>query len=341
MEAELPMFDELGEKEELLENLLIGNGFAIWFSENFSYKNLLDKCEGLEKEDNALFSSLKTSNFEMCLKTLSNSIIVNEIYGVQDNHQNSYDRIKNSLIETVRAVHIESSQIGTLYKEASQSIFQKSQNIFTTNYDLLTYWTVLSVNNLERDNQFGDCFYYDYEDGQKMSELYFSETFATKKKRKIYYLHGALHLYEEDGVVKKLSASGDMLLDKMESNIKNGLPPLFVSEGDWELKKKAIDSNPYLQHCYVRLIKTQGTLTIFGHSLDQHSDQHIVRAIKKSEIAKIVYGVYSNGRSDADINYKKARINKIFEGKEVVFFNSDSFFEVEHDPWFGIIRRSR
>ncbi|NGP62691.1 DUF4917 family protein [Paenibacillus thiaminolyticus] len=163
--------------------------------------------------------------------------------------------------------------------------------------------------------------------------------FQREVKKKIYYLHGALHLYEEHGSIKKLSSSkSNVLLEHMVNNMGQGLMPIFVSEGNWELKKKAIESNPYLKFCYDKLRSTEGDLTIFGHSLNKDTDYHIIDAIKKNKyISNIAYGIFTSGKEDLEIEHEKTSVNLAFQGKKSIhFFDSSSiFYYVSNWKGFG------
>jgi hypothetical protein len=316
-------FRNLENPDELLNNLLLGNGFSLMFSKRFGYQSLLDQCDNLLDEDRELFKKLETSNFETCLNKLMSAIIINNLYGIEDNHINSYERIKNSLIETIRKVHIEHEEI--IWRDGfyAVSLFRKAKNIFTTNYDLISYWIFLSVNEgvTNQAERYGDSF------NRVGNDLCFSELFTNQTGKKIYYLHGALHLYEQDDVKKISKPNHRRLLEEIEDNFVLGLLPLFVSEGNWVLKKKAIESNPYLRFCYNKLKQTKGALTIFGHSLNEDMDKHIADAINESEIDKIIYGIYGNDKTPSEIEFEQARIKKIFENKEVIFYKSDTIFD--------------
>lgn len=331
----LKEFGELDSPDELLKNLLIGNGFSIWFSDRFNYHTLLEKCTDLEKSDRELFDRLETSNFEYCLNALNNAREVDNLYGIQHSHDQSYERIKSSLIEVIRKVHMDYSDVDEHKFELAKSLFKKSTNIFTTNYDLLLYWTIININkDLELDRRFGDLFF--NQPWINDLGLHFSEEYKRNKERWVFYLHGALHLYTKDGLVKKMSTinSSSNLLGALESNIDQGYPPLFVSEGDWRLKQKQITSNPYLRYCMKCLQKLKGPLTIFGNGLDRSADKHIINAICSSDVDKIIYGMYRWDKDERSIDEQIARIRSDFKNKDVEFFDSDTLFDYL-EPGFG------
>ncbi|MDL1163022.1 DUF4917 family protein [Yersinia pestis] len=330
----LQKLSELDNPDDLLQNILIGNGFSIWFSQRFNYKTLLEKCEDLFEQDRQLFLELKTSNFETCLSVLNSASLVNKLYNLEADHAESYDRIKTSLINVVRKVHVERSSIPGYRFDQAESLFKKAKNIFTTNYDLLPYWIILSLKSELKDDQFGDAFSYDMNNPKRVSGLYFTEEFRTR--RKMFYLHGNLSLFMEGGFIKKITnANNQNILSLVEKKINDGTPPLFVSEGTWELKKTSIESNQYLRFCFKKFARLQGNLTIFGQRLDEQSDNHIIDVIKKSKINKIAYAMYTADKLPEEVEHEKTRINLMFRGKEVLFFDASSLFEYTFDLAFG------
>jgi hypothetical protein len=153
-------------------------------------------------------------------------------------------------------------------------------HIYTTNYDLWIYWSIM-----RGPSGFNDYFRLDpcRVPGQWTC---FSPVGARSLElaSNVLYLHGALHLYETPwGQTVKLSSSVDegRLLDRFaNSNERVGpVAPLFVSEGTWEQKAAAIGRSDYLSLAFDHFGERQGPLVVFGHSLSD-SDGHIVRAIE-------------------------------------------------------------
>ena len=74
--------------------------------------------------------------------------------------------------------------------------------IFTLNYDLLLHW--LAANYKEQTpRKFVDAFYLDEE--------------SPKDCKKIYYLHGAMHLFEGHQATEKLKAQGKQLTERISN----------------------------------------------------------------------------------------------------------------------------
>ncbi|WP_160141588.1 DUF4917 family protein [Salicibibacter halophilus] len=309
----LPRYAELFSNEIKVDNLLLGNGFSRNFSENFSYGNLMDKCEGLKWNEEQLFEKLQTSNFEEVLKIIHNTKMVNEVYGIRyDEYDYAYENIKKSLINAVKKVHIEPSDMeGLNIRVGSKNLLGKTnRDIFTTNYDLILYWLLNEANNNHR--RLGDMFRKD------RGYLYFDEHNNRKFQSNLFYLHGALHLYVEDGITKKISSreQNKDLREIITQRIDHGQIPLFISEGSGSEKYEAIMQNEYLKQGYNTLREASGELTIVGHRLNEDSDQHIIDAINDSKIEKIYYGVHGE-RVPHDIEENLT--------KKVEYFNSENF----------------
>ncbi|AUZ29466.1 MULTISPECIES: DUF4917 family protein [Bacillus] len=340
MEDQLITYSELVKKNNiLLDNLLFGNGFSIHFNQKFRYNNLYEQCkDSFEAEDQQMFEKFDTQNFETILRALHTTMLTNRIFNIQDkNIDASYNRIKQSLINAVREVH---PQFEELHPQKGHqlrlafNIFKKS--IFTTNYDLLPYWALLSVLS-NRSRKVSDGFGYD-----SASELIMFEKGAgvspSENPLELYYLHGALHFYMRNGEVVKITRGKNpafRLLDIITNTYEEGHFPLYVSEGTWQQKLQRIENNKYLMHCYRNFKRITGGLTIYGQSLDRECDMHIINAIKESNITDIAYGIYDKEKAPDIIN----EITVVFRGtnKNLHFFDSSVFFNsLEELEWLKL-----
>ena len=81
-------------------NLLLGNGFSLQFSENFSYNSLfnlfLENCDDTHKD---LFSYFGTVNFEQILSYLTYAKKVNELLENNDINDINQIMVENNPIE--------------------------------------------------------------------------------------------------------------------------------------------------------------------------------------------------------------------------------------------------
>jgi len=352
---ELKNYNEI--KEEFSNaNILLGNGFSINFSDTFRYKKLYDsfirRCSDTSKK---LFKGLgDTYNFEKVLEsieiaeTICKSLNIN--YNEFENHKKE---IKEGLIESIKNVHpnpnpkIDDPNWPEIRDKLDlvSNQFYKFDNIFTTNYDILIYYNILYLNDKNKNKDS----YNSYED--EFSDYFFSRigcnyldekyTFFNNKfkyetdslhKHHIYYLHGALFLFEQNFNTCKIKAK-NFLLDDISKEIENNNYPIFVSEGTSNSKLKAIKSNDYLTFCleqFENKINSNKRLVIFGHSLSAQ-DQHLVDIINKN-CEKIAISISSDEYpTPKDLELEKDRIYKLFKTKdkekEIYFYEAKSLFD--------------
>lgn len=327
MVESLITYNELIKQKDIFQdNLLFGNGFSIHFNNLFMYTNLYEKCKGsFETEDQKMFETFETQNFETVLRALHTSILTNEIFD-KDNESisHSYERIKQSLVDAVREVHPQYEELESTKEQQLRlafNVFRKS--IFTTNYDLLPYWALLKVYGT-RD--VSDGFGYDKESKLITFDKGVGDR-VLSNPLKLYYLHGALHFYMRKGEIVKITKNGrkEKLLNIITDTYEEGNFPLYVSEGTWKQKLQKIENNKYLMRCYTAFKKMSGGLTIYGQSLDRECDRHIIDAIKESQISEIAYGIYDKEKAPEIMH----EIDGMFKGtqKNIHFFDSSVFFD--------------
>ena len=181
--------DLVFEHPEILDNFLFGNGFSQSFHSAFKYKSLYDNVKNdLEPADKNLFEDvLDTTNFEMVLNLLLNTQDVNRVYEHPTLHlDHSYTNIKKHLICAVNNSHPSYDEIATLINKLAWSLNIFKRNIFTTNYDLLTYWALIELwkNNRKVNDGFST----------KNNSLVFDHENFDSHALNFYYLHGALKI---------------------------------------------------------------------------------------------------------------------------------------------------
>lgn len=276
-------------------NLLLGNGFSIGISPNFSYSSLLSvgqRNKFLDDTVSKLFDELETSNFEYILEQLSITERMNRLLGVDFTKPNSYYvGIRDALISCVKEVHPDFSIIDADWSKSLSEELRNYREVFTTNYDSLLYW-VAANNNF---SGFTDFF---WSSGMTFDQF---NTEIWGNKTSIIYLHGALFLHQDSSAIRKIRSTSNLLQAIEDSLLQNRIP-VFVSEGSSNEKYKAISRNPYLTFAFRKFQRIQTGLTIFGHSLSQH-DQHIVDKLNNNKkIQKIAYAVHTgDGKSTEDI----------------------------------------
>ena len=137
----------------------------------------------------------------------------------------------------------------------------------------------------------------------------------------IHYLHGALHLVETcQGITKKLRATENtLLLNRLDYDI--GQFPLFITEGFSNHKLSKIKNNEYLNFCYSKLQYCKDNLLIFGHSLNEEYDDHILDAIE--HFPRIAISVFPEQDTDK-INIFMDRLRSRLKNSVLTFFDSTS-----------------
>ncbi len=325
------VIDSLKKKKRKI-HLLLGNGFSIAYdSKIFSYNALSQFIEtssnNLVKE---LFSVIKTSNFEQIMQQLTLTRNIISLFGNDPNLLQIIDQsiieLQNSLINAIEALHPD--HVFTIPEEKSascakflQEYLDNDGNIFSTNYDLLLYW-ILMRNQLHNTiDGFGkDLIENDdwkNEDDPEFSELRWGKH---KEKQRIFYLHGALPIFDDGIEIVKEIYDGHYLLENIKKRMDKGQYPVFVTAGDGNEKLNHIVHNHYLSFCYDSLCKTDGSLITYGFNFGD-SDQHIIHAINKAAsqpLANCLRSVYIGVYSDEDKSHIESIENK-FKCKVHIF----------------------
>lgn len=322
-------YKEIIDKDEgYLDNFLFGNGFSKNF-DDFSYPTLYETTtKYLEDRHIEFFRDFtKTYNFEEVLHALDTATKVNKKHGIDCRPiQEDYDFIREKLIASVREIHKNFEQLDSEEALKLTKVFLVFNNkIFTTNYDLFTYWGKIKANNIysrfnQKQSKTSDFF----RKGDSEILHFCEDTTGRENTTKVYFLHGGLHIYVDkyENKIRKIKKQGSQtLLDAISKSINEDNIPLYVAEGYSESKVNFIRKNDYLNFCYQELINIDiGYLTIFGQDLNASSDRHLIDAINQSKITKIAYGIYEVNNGD-----KKERIKELFKGKEVTFYDSRCF----------------
>lgn len=259
-------------------HLLIGNGASMAVWSGFEYRSLFEvaKYRGkhrLSSKDIKLFDAFKTRNFEQVLASLATAERVCSALGMSsDDLPAYYQRIRDALCSAVKETHVPHVTIGNAVLSAIHDEVGRYQTVFSTNYDLLLYWAINQAPGGFKDFFWGKPF-----------DLADTGVADPENSTQVYYLHGGLHLVRsQNGKTSKLrSEFFNNILDQFGAE-----PPLFISEGDHEMKLASIRSSDYLSFAFQQLMELEGKLCIFGHALGS-SDSHIAEAIKASRLSEI------------------------------------------------------
>jgi hypothetical protein len=243
-------FDEawssLGKGER--PTIFLGNGFSQAWRENiFNYANLLDRAHfGCRDEViRNLFNRLGTSDFESVMRALLSSQIVLESYNSEKSliGQIIEDQeiLKQSLLKAISESHpYLPDEIGKEQYRSVRNFLSKFEKIFTVNYDLLMYWS--------RNKPDVDLLTWETDDGFRRWGLW--KGYDTGQN--IFFLHGGLHIFEDDDGVRKHSydQSEGGIIEQVRSNLSRNKFPLFVSEPTSQKKMRKIDASQYLSYCF-------------------------------------------------------------------------------------------
>lgn len=304
-------------KEQGWNNVLLGNGFSIGISSNFQYGSLLsivdEKNIKMYPDARKLFDidKIGTTNFEEVLRVIYHAYLVN--YWNTNAIKSLYFNVRKSLIEAVNSGHVNYDDVDV---KKIEGIFSEYNKIFTTNYDLIPYWSMMSKNFK------GYCDFF-WGEGNSFD---LKDTEVRYHKTPIFYLHGAIHLKREsNGTIAKVKATGDTSIKNIIGENDINSIPLFISEGKSEMKLRRIRENHYLNFCYSQFTKQSDNLLVYGHGLDKEYDEHILNAIKLSPIKKIAISVYS-GQKQEYKNVFTSNIKAFFadSDKKLFFFESES-----------------
>ena len=177
-------------------DLLLGNGFSLQFSGNFSYTSLfeifLQNCDDVHRK---LFREFDTTNFELIQKYLTYALKVNGILELSTTEINTaIEQLKNGLIQTIEQVHPRNQDIN--FNQLERIALQMSAfgNIFTTNYDLYLYHIIMKSMDL-RLSQKGYVAYQDYFWGNQAPNGFKQfMSYQNYNYKDIFYLHGSLFI---------------------------------------------------------------------------------------------------------------------------------------------------
>jgi Domain of unknown function (DUF4917) len=322
--------------------LLIGNGASIALWPQFRYRSLYEMAKDASKPDHltdreiGVFNALETQNFELVLSAMITAGKIWGVFGKPSKDINdlraSYSCVRKSLIRAVKAVHVPFDSVTEELKTHLREEFAKYSYVYSTNYDLLLYWSMMNDRERFKDFVWGR----DNDSHHNIFDVSDTDLWDEKKPTtKILFLHGALHFYKnnEGRTFKKLSGEGGNLLDLFD--VQGDAIPLFISEGTSRDKLSAITRNDYLSFAYQRFSKHRGSLVVFGHSLTPEFDQHLIDAIRKWKRydqqrksfqavprRRIVALSIRSGDDPHSIIELKSRLTNVFSDYEVRFFDS-------------------
>lgn len=325
-------------------NLLLGNGFSMAYDPHiFSYTALSNFVTSSQDPMlTKLFKAINTTNFELLMQYLSVTINILKAFGSEkqliDDIESANEQLKVSLIDAIQALHPEHVFKVPRDKSERCATFLKlfldtGGSLFTTNYDLLLYWVLMRNGIPEANDGFGREV--ENEDDVKrgeeaeLSELKWGPNSGGQR---VYYVHGALPLFDDGvDVIKEQYSGSGYILENIRARIEAGQYPVFVTAGNGREKLKHIMHNRYLSECYDQLSAVSGSLISFGFNFGPH-DTHIIEAINRAAsrrrgLDEKLWSIYIGIYSDADFqhiqkihNQFKCKVN-LFDAKTANIWN--------------------
>lgn len=319
---------------ESRRHLLLGNGFSRACRDDiFAYNALFEQAffDDLSPTARHAFDALDTTDFEVVMRALRQAASLSEVYiktepDVAKQMRADADELRELLTTTIARNHpdrpgdIEDSRYA-----ACKAFLNHFNNVYTVNYDLLLYWTQMQ-REIPPDIRLDDGFRQP-DDGPN---TYVSWEIENTNKQNVFYLHGALHIFDAGHEIQKYiwSNTGVALVDQIRDALAQNRFPLFVAEGSSNEKKERIEHSIYLGRGLRSIAHIGGALFIYGHSLAEN-DEHILKLINKGKSKFIAVGIYGDLRSDDNqrilrralaFNSNRKERNKA----EIFFFDAES-----------------
>jgi hypothetical protein len=330
-------------------HLLLGNGFSIACCPDiFHYGSLFSKAD-FSKSPNLMrvFEALDTQDFEIAIRNLEAAARLLPIYAssqptVVARMLADAAALKEILLTTI--AHNHPNVPGDIPHEKFWACrrflahFLGAPNdgqVYTLNYDLLLYWTLMHEDmpfddpiELGTSDGFGN----DEDDPDADYVVWQGETRAHSAK--VHFLHGALHLFDAGNDIQKFTwvRTNERLIDQARTAINMNKYPLFVSEGSSPQKKAKIRHNAYLYQGYKQLTANadQGRHCFFlhGHSLAENDD-HILRRLGTGRFKKLYVSLFGDPDSPGNrlIIGKAEQLTRLRHDRfplELSFYNAAS-----------------
>lgn len=335
-------------------HLLLGNGFSIACRpEIFTYGSLFEQadfasCPRLP----AVFKSVGSTDFEHVIKMLEDSSRVVPVYlkdAVRAAKEMAADAeaLKDVLIRTVANNHpnipneIEGAQFWACRRFLSHFLgpANKDGKVYTLNYDLLLYWTLMHDDmgfddpiDLAANDGFGRD-----EDTEPEYVNWMGESSAHGQR--VHYLHGALHLFDAGVELQKYTwvNTGKPLLEQAREAMGAHKFPLFVAEGKSNQKLAKIKHSAYLHHSYKsfssQMAQRNDSLFIFGHSLADN-DKHVLKKIVRGKITQVYVGLYGDPESPRNKQVRNTAIG-LANSRDPRFALDVAFFDAASAQVWG------
>lgn len=311
------------------QTLFFGNGLPLRAGLPFTSPEINQRAVALKVGPRArdLLQALPNLMPEDALRYLRGYPLTHEA-----SETSEYSLLRDAVARAIAEVHPRNQS--RLIDDMLSSIahfFTQFDALFTTNYDLLTYWVMMTEPARTTTT---DLFapYEVHDPDSRWIRQYALSHFSSRVP--LRYLHGALHLAQRERVVEKLSRapSSVPLIHQINQRIRVGELPLIVVEGSALLKLRRIESSPYLYHAYDAFRCITDVLVIYGWNFNLQ-DQHLVDVILRNPKLTEIW-ISLHGKPDEEKNQEmKARIGRrlaeahrlgIATPAQIIYYDADS-----------------
>jgi len=280
-------------------HVLLGNGFSRACRDDiFAYDALFDRADfaALSPHARSAFEALATTDFEVVMRSLRQAAILVELYEANETPLAvqlavDADGLREVLVSAIAGSHpARPGDIDNEAYEACKLFLAHFHRIYTVNYDLLLYWALMQ-SEIEPQVACDDGFRKPDDD----SASYVTWEPENSYQQNVYYLHGALHIFDAGFEIQKYTwiNTGVPLIDQIRDALQNNLYPLFVSEGDSDKKLERIRHSDFLSKAHRSFLNIGGALFTYGLSF-AINDAHIFRLILKSKVRQLFLAIFSD-----------------------------------------------
>lgn len=302
--VDVKSFDDcLVSANNTIKHLMLGNGFSIaLLPKIFNYKTLAENIESDKVKK--LFKILNNNDFEFVMRRLLESLEIIKHYDspklIFNTISNDVEELKKTLVQVIAKCHPPkpSSITNDQYNSCRKFLlnFEKGK-IYTFNYDLILYWVLMhfikdKASKLESD----DGFRYSNSDANENEEQSLFWEIGQERKQRLYYIHGAMHIFSDGRNIEKLSYAKTRipLADQVKQYIDLDRYPVFISEGTSSHKLGRIKKNGYLSRTFSSMKNIKGSIFIFGHSI-RDEDDHVFNFMNdNAKIENVFISLYGD-----------------------------------------------
>lgn len=333
----MPKLHDWGEiADDFEDTLVLGNGASMAVHRGFDYRSLREVAasEGfITPAVQEVFDHLGTEDFELVLNMLWHAERVNRALGVEESTtKRAHDDVREALVRSVREVHCDYEDV-EVFLRPIHLYMGKFKTVLSLSYDLIVYWAMLAGNADRGPYRFKDCFTDGIHFDANWERL--REPIGTSETTLVFYPHGNLLLTSSptEGDRKVIRTDDfERLLERILQAWEAGDGfPLFVSEGEWRQKLRAVQRSGYLSTVYSSIMSDLGdTVAMYGWAV-KSNDRHILDRllrVKKEAIAVSVHrptaGNLERHCEGIETSIKDAALKMRTLRPQILFFDADS-----------------